>query len=418
MRVSDSLTSANFVNSYNSLKSRMESLRAQIASGVKVTKPSDSPDGAAKILRMNESLSQSDSYKNNIQNGLAFIKETESSLESMQNEVVDIMTQLANLKNTTEDQNLGSYADKIDLALKSIMDSANSDYDGKYLFGGTDYSSAPIGYSADGSTVEIKPNDVSGSNVIKVSGNIYQKINITGSELFATILKNNGNLDSSSAVGSTVNNSSTVYDAKGNTYTLNQTFTKTAANTYSMTYDVLDSTSASVFSTPPAAKTVKFDPATNVISTIDGKEPSAFRVNVPGKGIDFQININSLTEKNQASSITSNLNQKNDIFNTLIQIRDNLRAGIRPTSDQEQIVSNFNKHILDKAAIAGDTYNQLTNTDDLLTSQQTVTKTLLSNVQDVDTVQALMDLQNQDNSLQMSYKVSSMILPKSLLDYL
>jgi flagellar hook-associated protein 3 len=396
----------------------MESLRSQIASGVKVTKPSDSPDGAAKILRMNESLSQSDSYKSNIQNGLAFIKETESSLESMQNEVVDIMTQMANLKNTTEDQNLGSYADKIDLALKSIMDSANSEYDGKYLFGGTDYSSAPVGYSSDGSKVEIKPADVSGSNIIKVSGNIYQKINITGSELFATILKNNGNLDSSSAVGSIANSSSTIYDAKGNSYTLNQTFTKTAANTYSMTYDVLDSTSTSVFSSPPSAKTVKFDPASNVISTIDGKEPSAFRVNVASKGIDFQININSLTEKNQASSITSSLNQKNDIFNTLIQIRDNLRAGIRPTSDQEQIVSDFNKHILDKAAIAGDTYNQLTNTDDLLTSQQTVTKTLLSNVQDVDTVQALMDLQNQDNSLQMSYKVSSMILPKSLLDYL
>jgi len=418
MRISDSLISSNFVNSYNSLKSRMESLRSEIASGVKVTKPSDSPDGAAKILRMNSNLSQSDSYKNNIQNSLSFIKETNSSMESMQSETVGLMEQLANLQNTTEDQNLGSYADKIDLALKSMMDSANADYDGKYLFGGTDYSSAPVGWSADGKSVEIKPNDVSGSNIVKVSSNIYQKINISGSELFATTLTNNGNLDSSSAVGSVVNNSSTIYDAKGNAYTLNQTYTKTAANTYKLNYDILDSSSVSVFSSAPAAKTVVFDPSSNVISSIDGKAPSAFRVQVPGNKIDFQININSLSEKNQASSVTSSLNQKNDIFNTLVNIRDNLRAGIRPTTGQEQIVSDFNKHVLDKLAVSGDTYNQLTNTDDLLTSQQLVTKTLLSNVQDVDTVQAMMDLQNQDNSLQMSYKVSSMILPKSLLDYL
>lgn len=418
MRISDALISANFVNSYNDLKSRMETLRAQIANGVKISKPSDSPDGAVKILRMNDNLSQSDSFKSNIQNSLAFIKESDFSLESIQNETLNVMTQVANLQNATEDYNLNSYADKIDLALKAVIDAANGNYEGKYLFGGTDYSSAPIGYSADGTTIEIKPNDVSGSNIVKVSSNVYQKINISGAELFATILSNDGNLDSSSAVGSVVNNSSSIYDAKGNAYTLNQTFTKTAANTYSLSYDILDSTSTTVFGTPPTAKTLVFDPASTLLKSVDGKTPSAFRIQVPSKKIDFQINPINVIEKNQAASISSSLNQKNDIFNELINISNNLRNSIRPTSEQEALLSNFNKHVLDKLALSGDTQNQLTNTDELLTNQQLVTKGLLANVQDIDAVQAMMDLQNQDNALQMSYKVSSMILPKSLLDYL
>jgi len=32
--------------------------------------------------------------------------------------------------------------------------------------------------------------------------------------------------------------------------------------------------------------------------------------------------------------------------------------------------------------------------------------------------QAIMDLQAEDNAMQMSYKISAMILPKSLLNYL
>jgi flagellin-like hook-associated protein FlgL len=43
---------------------------------------------------------------------------------------------------------------------------------------------------------------------------------------------------------------------------------------------------------------------------------------------------------------------------------------------------------------------------------------LLSSEQDVDMARATVDLQAQDYSLQLSYKIASMILPKSLLDFL
>ena len=62
--------------------------------------------------------------------------------------------------------------------------------------------------------------------------------------------------------------------------------------------------------------------------------------------------------------------------------------------------------------------NQLNATSNVLNSQKLTLQGLLSQEQDVDIAQATVDLQAQDYSLQMSYKIASMILPKSLLDFL
>ena len=82
------------------------------------------------------------------------------------------------------------------------------------------------------------------------------------------------------------------------------------------------------------------------------------------------------------------------------------------------MVKDFNKHILDKTTEAGNITNQLANTQDLLANQKSVLEGLLSSEQEIDIAKAIMELQNKDYLLQLTYKVSSTILPKSLLDYL
>ena len=418
MRITDSMMSNNFINSLTQTKSRIDKLSVQIATQTKIQKPSDSPGGTIKINRLNSQISQSDMYTNNIQNGLSFIDNSIISMERIQSETSQNITKLTELENATNGGDFTSYADAIDLSLKAIMDAANSQYDGKYIFGGTDYSTAPFGMTTDGNAVEVKANDISGKQEIKIAPNISQKLNMSGTEVFATIVKGSGSLDKDEAVGDVTNKQTKVYDSLGNEYTLDLTFTKTADNTYSLSYDILDGSNASIYTSAPAPKELVFNAETARLKSIDGNSAQQFNIKAADKKIDFQFNLASLSEKSGASAITLSANQKTDIFNTLLTIKENLKLGIKPTAEQRTTLENFNKHILSKIAEAGNVSNQFTDVSDQIAQQKMILMELVSKEKDVDVAKAIMEMQAEDNSLQMAYKMSAMMLPQSILNYL
>ena len=82
------------------------------------------------------------------------------------------------------------------------------------------------------------------------------------------------------------------------------------------------------------------------------------------------------------------------------------------------MVTDFNQHVLNSLSEAGGIANKLTATHDVLISREIEVATLLSAEKDVDVAKALMDLESTQYALDVGYRISSMILPKSLLDYL
>ena len=64
----------------------------------------------------------------------------------------------------------------------------------------------------------------------------------------------------------------------GNQYNLNVTYTKTGANTYQMDYDIVDGVGASVFSTPPASQTLKFNADSGQMESINGGSPAPIKI--------------------------------------------------------------------------------------------------------------------------------------------
>ncbi len=418
MRISDILLTNNFLSSINRSKSAIEKLQRQIANNSLVTKPSDSPVGITKIFKYANKLSQSNTYANNIQNGLAFLKETNFALENIQSEILKVMTNLTSLNNPANNQDLQSFADQIELSMKAILDYANTQYDGKYLFGGTDFSGVPFGYSSDQSSIVVKVSDISGKHFIKISPNTTQKINLTGLEVFGTIVSQKGNLDLNSVIGSTANNSIQIFGTDGTAYNLNLSYTKTADNTYTLSYDITDDGGNSIYSAAPSPASLNFDPATGRIKLVDGNENFLMNIKNADHKINFTLDLGMLKERNAASSLSAERNQDLDIFNFLKNIVDNLRNGILPTQQEQAAINNFNKKFLDRITETGNITNQLYAAEELLANQRIITEELLSREQDVDVVRAIMELQNYDYLLQVSYKMSALFLPKSLLDYL
>ncbi len=418
MRITDLMISNDYLYNLNATKSKVDNLQTEIATGNKIQEPSDSPSGTVNILGWNNQIDQANTLISNMDSGLSFVNDSTQQMQNIQDQITSVLSNLTQAQNTTNSQNMGNIAQQIDSSLSLILNSANTQSEGKYLFAGTDYTTAPFGYSTDGQSIEVKDSNITGTQSIYISPDVKQQINFSGADVFGTIVKGNGNIDSSTTVGSTVSGQTNVYDTSGNQYTLKTNFTKTAADTYSFTYDILDSSNNSVLTSTPAAQTLVFDSSTGSLQTVDGKSPSLIQINVPSSNINFSFDPSALTEKNSSSSLSFSANQKTDIFNTLISISNNLKNGIQPTADQLQAVNDFNSRLLDNISLSGNIANRLTNAQNLLNNKTTQLQGLVSDTQSVDVAQAVVDLQTQQNLLQMSYKMAASVLPQSILNYL
>ena len=418
MRISDLMISQNYIGNVNSIKDKISTINKQILSGSKISRPSDSPVGASRLMRISDQSGQVNTYQSNIKNSLSFLDETVFSMESIQKEVQNIMTKLTDVQNPINQTNLDLYADMIDNSLKIILETANTKVDGKYVFGGTDYSNKPFGISADNQSYQTNT-DTSGKINVKFSQSVIQSINLPGLELFGTVVSNKGFFNTADAVGTVTNSSQTIYDDLGNAYTLNTAYQKTAANTYQMTYDIVDGTGTTVLATPPAAKTLAFNPLNGNLVSVDGSTSNLdFMVDVPSNRIQFTMDLKDLSENTTATGISLEANQPTDIFNMLKQISNTLRSGNIPDDSMISAVENFNSRLTAKQSEIGNTINQISTLENLLTQQSFNLQELAQNENGVDTAKAIVDLQNQEYLLQISQKIGSTLLPQSLLDYL
>lgn len=418
MRISDLMISQNYIGNTNKIKDRISTLNKQILSGNKIERPSDSPVGTSRLMRISDQSGQVDTYKSNITNSLSFLDETIFAMESIQSEVQNIISKLTDVQNPINQTNLDLYADMIDNSLKIMMETANTKVDGKYIFGGTDYSDKPYGISSDNQSYQTNT-DTSGRINVKFSQSVVQSVNLPGLELFGTVVNNKGFFNTTDAVGTVTNSSQTIQDNLGNEYTLNTTYQKTAANTYQMTYDIVDSGGTTVFAAPPAAKTLAFNSLNGNLVSVDGSTTNLdFLVDVPANRIQFTMNLKNLSENSSATSISLEANQPTDIFNMLKQISNSLRSGNIPTDDMINAVDNFNSRLTAKQSEVGNTINQISTLENMLTQQSYNLQELAQNENGVDMAKAIVDLKNQEYLLQVSQKMGASLLPQSLLDYL
>jgi flagellin-like hook-associated protein FlgL len=312
--------------------------------------------------------------------------------------------------------NLQTFADSVGASLDILLELANTEFNGQYNFAGTENNSKPFYYDEVNNRVVANSDHLGGDRTVKISSGITQKFNVTGKELFQSVFTQNGNLDSTAAIGSNQTDLSKIYDAEGNEYTLNLTYTKTAENTYELNYSILDSDSNEIEN--QTVSDLTFNSETGKFQSLDGNRSVKFIFRIRTNKIDFVIDVSSLSESDSASKLNGRLNQKADIFNTLISIREKLLNGEKPSADQVDMVNDFSQYLLDKTSMAGGISNKLQATEDILFNREIETLELLSLEKDVDMERAIIDLQTAQYTLDVSYHISSMILPKSLLDYL
>lgn len=200
---------ATFNTTYRSLNSElfrlnrnMEDLRIALASGKKVQKPSDEPTSIRPILNARTQIKGYERYLTNIDTGLNRVDTTDVHLDAMENTMVRAKEiAVAATNGSLGATDLATYADEVSQLRQSMLDSANAQFDGEYLFSGylvTDASmggnppfvsaAGSVAYNGDNNRfeLEISPTE---RLVVGVPGNGFLQPNGTGGagDVFQTL---------------------------------------------------------------------------------------------------------------------------------------------------------------------------------------------------------------------------------------
>lgn len=161
----------------------------QVATGKRVTVPSDDPAASADMVQNTIETQNVDQYTQNVSGTLSMVQTADSALSSVVSsltQAISLGTQGANGTNNATD--LQSIATQVQGILSSVVARANTSYEGTYVFGGTVTSSVP--YTLDSSSASgYTYNGNSQTNSVAVGDATSVQVNLPGSQLFS----NSGN---------------------------------------------------------------------------------------------------------------------------------------------------------------------------------------------------------------------------------
>lgn len=184
MRITDQNIVSVFLANISRSRERLTRLQTEIATGNRVQLPSDDPRATALILRLNVSISRNEQFQENVADADGLLDATTTALEELSGMFTEVKELLARANNTGSGDSLPALADRIDEILANAVESANTKFNGKYLFGGTNTLQAPFVLATDRSTVTANPNGNAGVIRYEAGEGYLQQVNIDAQEAF------------------------------------------------------------------------------------------------------------------------------------------------------------------------------------------------------------------------------------------
>jgi flagellar hook-associated protein 3 FlgL len=400
MRVSTLTFYNQGVTAMQNQQARLQKTELQIASGLRVSKPSDDPAAAVKVLDLKASLDSLDQYSRNSAIAEASLGFEESVVANVNNTLQRIRELSVQGNNSTyQDRDKQSIAQEIYQRLDELVSLANTrDSQGEYIFGGFKVDSPPF-VKIDG---EVSYRGDQGQRLLQIGDGSKVATRDSGLEVFERIRSGDGNINVRSADS---NSGSAVVGAFG----LVATF---QPDDYTVTFDQ---------ASPDAPITYQVtDSASNVVSSGNYNEGSS----ISFAGAQFKLDGTPAP----GDEIFVSPSGYQDIFTTVKSIADALNS---PAPDAAARADFHNKmgqglanldQALDKVtairAGIGARLNNLETLEEINQDFKLQMETTLSETQDLDYAEAISRFNLQLTALQAAQQAFVKASGLSLFQYL
>jgi flagellar hook-associated protein 3 FlgL len=187
MRITESVMAYDFLFNINRTRDRINTEQSQLASMRRVSKVSDDPTATDSILRIQAGLDRNAQYSRNVSDAQGMLETTASTMDdftTLMQRVQEIMTQATDGNQTSS---MSALAENLDGILNEGVALANTKFNGKYIFGGTETQRAPytlVTNPGPPPTQTVTYNGNANPIQYMVGEGITQTVNVTGQDLF------------------------------------------------------------------------------------------------------------------------------------------------------------------------------------------------------------------------------------------
>ncbi|KRL37600.1 flagellar hook associated protein [Liquorilactobacillus aquaticus DSM 21051] len=145
MRISDNMTYNDFLKNLTTNTNKVQKTMSQLSSFKEVSKSSDNPLLVSKIMDLNVSLAQNKTYASTISDGISWSQTQYSALSGVTTSMQRISTLIQSSANaSTADSDVKANKDEVEQLISGVVDSLNTNFDGRYVFGGQNTTTVPF----------------------------------------------------------------------------------------------------------------------------------------------------------------------------------------------------------------------------------------------------------------------------------
>jgi flagellar hook-associated protein 3 FlgL len=145
VRVTNQMMVSQFLNNLNTNLALLSDSNQKLSTGKRIQRPADDPIGVARALQLRTSLTETEQYVRNVASATSWLESADSAMS----DVTTVMHRakeiaVAGANGTVADSSLGALADEVDKMIEHVVQVANSDHAGSYIFGGYRTTAAPF----------------------------------------------------------------------------------------------------------------------------------------------------------------------------------------------------------------------------------------------------------------------------------
>jgi flagellar hook-associated protein 3 FlgL len=387
-------TYSNIIYALSRQSSMMFKLQEQASSGDRINRPSDDPSASYRILTLNSEGVSLDNYVKNLDDMSNSLSTSSSIIQQMVSAVNKVKVNITQITSGVYDQaSRNRTAETINDTIEQVMQLANTKYNGQYLFGGSNTSSAPfVAQRANGQITAVTYEGSEESRSVEVAPGVSSVAYANGHELFSSNQRTtpvfNGSTGASAGTGTS--------SVTGNVWL---TVTNDGSN-YQLSID-----DGASYTTVPSSDNEN-------LAVTDSRTGKVLYVN--------------------ASNITTvgtelvRVEGTQDVFDSLINIRDILKND-RNLSDSQitqlrnsatETLDEVAKNLLQKEVAFGSRSGFLDNLKTNLENLKSNNSDETDQIKQADIAQIAIDLSRQETLYQMSLSVAGKMMSLSLLDFI
>ncbi len=191
MRITNNRLVMTVLRNLNRNVTELETLQDHLSSGKRIRFPSDDPLGLAQALALDSNIAQNTQFTKNIDTGLSWLELTDSNLNSsvdLLQRARELAVQGANDTETAESRK--AIAKEIDELFKQVLQIANSNQGGTYLFAGHETRTQPFVQNTDSDGLQsISYLGDNGQRICEIGPKIVVPVNVPGDDAFMVVMK-------------------------------------------------------------------------------------------------------------------------------------------------------------------------------------------------------------------------------------